>query len=107
VIGHRLTVASDRFDYIIGVLVDEGLAGDVDFMPVGGAEIVITEDAWARLDAEPQQAIARFARSPASEAWAADVGDVQPADGDGSDGGSARTASSGRSTSTKATRGAR
>lgn len=105
-IGHRLSVDSDRFDYVIGVLVDEGLLGDVDFAPVGAAEIVVTEDAWDRLDGEAQQEIARFVRSPAL-VRVNGVGDAQPAGDTGSGRGRSRGASSGPATSTKSTKGAR
>jgi hypothetical protein len=66
VIGARIDVEWDRFDYVFGLLVDEGLEPDRDFMPAGATTLVVTEDAWARLDGEAQNEVARFAR-PGSE----------------------------------------
>lgn len=62
-IGARIDLEWDRFEYVWGLLVDEGLVPDEDIMPAGGATIVITEQAWGRLDEEARQEVARFMRA--------------------------------------------
>lgn len=120
-IGRRITVRPDRYDYLIGLLIDEGLAGDVDFIPTGGAEVVVTEAGWARLDDEVRGEIGRHATAgdlspPAVAATTAEVSpsavavDV-PADDGGKNGSaevaavsprpSRRTRASTRSTTTR------
>jgi hypothetical protein len=59
-IGDRLQVGDNRFDYVIGLLIDGGLVPDVDFMPTGGNEVLIAQGAWPRLDADTQHEITRF-----------------------------------------------
>jgi hypothetical protein len=66
VIGARLEVEWDRFDYVFGLLMDEGLVPGEQFMPAGATTLVVTEEGWATLDAEVQQEVARFLR-PGSE----------------------------------------
>lgn len=59
-IGARFTVESTQFLHVLGLLIDEGLVPDVDFMPVGGSELVVDFDAWERVGAGEQKEIARF-----------------------------------------------
>ena len=83
-IGGRIPVESDRFDYVYGLLTDDaGLVPYEHLMPVGAAEIVVDDTAWAGVDDEIKREIARFVR-PGGDVV------VQPAD-DGSGGPTARS----------------
>jgi hypothetical protein len=66
VIGSRIDVEWDRFDYVFGLLMDEGLVADEHFMAAGGATLIVTPDGWDLLSAEAQNEVARFMR-PSSE----------------------------------------
>ena len=83
-IGARIDLEWDRFDYVYGLLVDEGLVPDEDFMAAGAATVVVTEDAWGRLDAEAQAEVARFMR-PTSEVEVRAVPEDSVARGNGTD----------------------
>lgn len=101
-IGARIAVQGDRFDYVFGLLLDDGgLTPEVDVMPVGGADVLITPEAWDGLDSEIKNEIARFSR-PGGDVVVQPAGDDK---GTGRVEGAAENSRPGRPTRSTTTKG--